>query len=95
MVLFLLRKSGNDAFRWAVEPPNQIQGHHRKTPLPNEGKIDLCSLGKTVSYGTTTMNNSDEGVNLDSLMDALTNVVAVLILVLVLVQADVSRGSSI
>ena len=37
------------------------------------------------------MNSSDEGVNLDSLMDALTNVVAVLILVLVLVQADVSK----
>ncbi len=35
--------------------------------------------------------NSDGGVNLDSLMDALTNVVAVLILVLVLVQADVSK----
>lgn len=35
--------------------------------------------------------NSDEGVNLDSLMDALTNVVAVLILVLILVQADVSQ----
>ena len=36
-------------------------------------------------------NDSDEGVNLDSLMDALTNVVAVLILVLILVQADVSQ----
>jgi hypothetical protein len=36
-------------------------------------------------------NTSSEGVNLDSLMDALTNVVAVLILVLVLVQADVSK----
>jgi hypothetical protein len=36
-------------------------------------------------------SNSAEGVNLDSLMDALTNVVAVLILVLVLVQADVSQ----
>lgn len=33
----------------------------------------------------------DEGLNLDSLMDALTNVVAVLILVLVLVQADVTK----
>jgi hypothetical protein len=31
------------------------------------------------------------GINLDSLMDALTNVVAVLILVLLLVQADVSK----
>ena len=36
-------------------------------------------------------SNSDGGVNLDSLMDALTNVVAVLILVLILVQADVSK----
>ena len=36
-------------------------------------------------------SNSDEGVNLDSLMDALTNVVAVLILVLLLVQADVAQ----
>lgn len=36
-------------------------------------------------------SGSDEGVNLDSLMDALTNVVAVLILVLLLVQADVSQ----
>ncbi|MFK7850253.1 MAG: hypothetical protein AB8D78_04670 [Akkermansiaceae bacterium] len=34
---------------------------------------------------------SDGAINLDSLMDALTNVVAVLILVLVLVQADVSQ----
>eukprot|EP01043_Picozoa_sp_COSAG02_P102812 COSAG02_NODE_38833_length_424_cov_0.898462_1_plen_38_part_10 len=33
-------------------------------------------------------NSDDEGMNLDSLMDALTNVVAVLILVLVLVQVD-------
>ncbi|MFD2255521.1 hypothetical protein ACFSSA_02435 [Luteolibacter algae] len=32
-----------------------------------------------------------EGINLDSLMDALTNVVAVLILVLILVQADVTQ----
>ena len=38
-------------------------------------------------------SNSDSGggINLDSLMDALTNVVAVLILVLILVQADVSQ----
>ena len=36
-------------------------------------------------------SNSNGGVNLDSLMDALTNVVAVLILVLILVQADVSQ----
>jgi hypothetical protein len=36
-------------------------------------------------------SNSGEGINLDSLMDALTNVVAVLILVLILVQADVSQ----
>lgn len=36
-------------------------------------------------------NSSNDGVNLDSLMDALTNVVAVLILVLILVQADVSK----
>ncbi|MDA7664659.1 hypothetical protein N8551_01660 [Akkermansiaceae bacterium] len=36
-------------------------------------------------------SNLEEGVNLDSLMDALTNVVAVLILVLILVQADVSK----
>lgn len=35
--------------------------------------------------------SSDSGISLDSLMDALTNVVAVLILVLILVQADVSR----
>ena len=31
------------------------------------------------------------GVNLDSLMDALTNVVAVLILILILLQVDVSN----
>lgn len=36
-------------------------------------------------------SSSEGGVNLDSLMDALTNVVAVLILVLILVQADVSK----
>lgn len=36
-------------------------------------------------------NSSSEGINLDSLMDALTNVVAVLILVLILVQADVTQ----
>lgn len=35
--------------------------------------------------------SSDSGISLDSLMDALTNVVAVLILVLILVQADVSQ----
>ncbi|QTN33269.1 hypothetical protein HZ994_13420 [Akkermansiaceae bacterium] len=35
--------------------------------------------------------DSGGGINLDSLMDALTNVVAVLILVLILVQADVSQ----
>jgi len=35
--------------------------------------------------------SSDGGISLDSLMDALTNVVAVLILVLILVQADVSQ----
>ncbi len=35
--------------------------------------------------------NAEGGVNLDSLMDALTNVVAVLILVLVLVQMDVTQ----
>ena len=35
--------------------------------------------------------SDDGGVSLDSLMDALTNVVAVLILVLILVQADVSQ----
>ena len=39
-------------------------------------------------------NSDDEGMNLDSLMDALTNVVAVLILVLVLVQVDVSQKVS-
>ncbi|MGE9268654.1 MAG: hypothetical protein ACQKBY_11195 [Verrucomicrobiales bacterium] len=36
-------------------------------------------------------NSSEEGVSLDSLMDAMTNVVAVLILVLILVQADVTQ----
>ena len=35
--------------------------------------------------------DSGGGINLDSLMDALTNVVAVLILVLILVQADVTQ----
>ena len=35
--------------------------------------------------------HEDSGMNLDSLMDALTNVVAVLILVLVLVQADATK----
>jgi hypothetical protein len=35
--------------------------------------------------------SSEGGISLDSLMDALTNVVAVLILVLILVQADVTR----
>lgn len=41
--------------------------------------------------GRRRKSSSAEGVNLDSLMDALTNVVAVLILVLILVQADVSK----
>lgn len=41
--------------------------------------------------GRRQKSNSDQRVNLDSLMDALTNVVAVLILVLILVQADVSQ----
>lgn len=36
-------------------------------------------------------SNDEAGINLDSLMDALTNVVAVLILVLVLVQMDVTQ----
>jgi hypothetical protein len=36
-------------------------------------------------------SDSGEGINLDSLMDALTNVVAVLILVLILVQADATQ----
>ncbi|MEM1083937.1 MAG: hypothetical protein AAGI48_07415 [Verrucomicrobiota bacterium] len=36
-------------------------------------------------------DSEEGGVNLDSLMDALTNVVAVLILVLILVQADVTQ----
>ena len=36
-------------------------------------------------------NSSDGGINLDSLMDALTNVVAVLILVLLLVSVDAGR----
>ena len=36
-------------------------------------------------------SNDEGGINLDSLMDALTNVVAVLILVLILVQADASQ----
>lgn len=36
-------------------------------------------------------SSSSEGLNLDSLMDALTNVVAVLILVLLLAQADVTQ----
>jgi len=36
-------------------------------------------------------SEGNEGVNLDSLMDAMTNVVAVLILVLLLVQADVGQ----
>jgi hypothetical protein len=35
--------------------------------------------------------NSEGGISLDSLMDALTNVVAVLIMVVILVQADVSK----
>jgi hypothetical protein len=41
--------------------------------------------------GRRRKDSPDGGVNLDSLMDALTNVVAVLILVLILVQADVSK----
>lgn len=36
-------------------------------------------------------NQNDSAISLDSLMDALTNVVAVLILVLILVQADVTQ----
>jgi len=36
-------------------------------------------------------NNDEGGVSLDSLMDALTNVVAVLILILILLQVDVSN----
>jgi len=41
--------------------------------------------------GRKRSNDEDNGINLDSLMDALTNVVAVLILVLLLVQADVTQ----
>jgi hypothetical protein len=36
--------------------------------------------------------NNEPGVNMDSLMDALTNVVAVLILILILLQVDVGQA---
>ena len=42
MVLFLLRKSGNDAFRWAAgTAETKYKVTTGKLPLPNEGKIDL------------------------------------------------------
>jgi len=36
-------------------------------------------------------SNDEQGVSMDSLMDALTNVVAVLIMILILLQVDVTQ----
>ena len=36
-------------------------------------------------------SNDEQGVSMDSLMDALTNVVAVLIVILILLQVDVGQ----
>jgi hypothetical protein len=47
MVLFLLRKSGNDAFRWAAgTAESKYQVTTGKLPLPNDGNIDLSLFKK-------------------------------------------------
>ena len=47
MVLFLLRKSGNEAFRWAAgTAESNYQVVTGKLPLPNEGEIDLSLFKK-------------------------------------------------
>lgn len=47
MVLFLLRKSGNEAFRWAAgTAESKYQVTTGKLPLPNDGEIDLSLFKK-------------------------------------------------
>lgn len=47
MVLFLLRKSGNDAFRWAAgTAESKYKVSTGKLPLPNDGNIDLSLFKK-------------------------------------------------
>jgi len=42
MVLFLIRKSGNEAFRWAAATAElKYKLSTGKLPIPNDGKIDL------------------------------------------------------
>lgn len=42
MVLFLVRKAGNDSYRWAAGlAETQFEIRHGKLPVPNEGAIDL------------------------------------------------------
>ena len=42
MVLFLVRKAGNDAYRWAAGlAETKFDVRHGKLPVPNEGAIDL------------------------------------------------------
>jgi hypothetical protein len=42
MVLFLIRKAGNDSYRWAAGwAQSKYEVNIGKLPLPNEGKIDL------------------------------------------------------
>ena len=42
MVLYLIRKSGNEAFRWAAATAElKYKLPTGKLPIPNDGKIDL------------------------------------------------------
>lgn len=42
MVLFLIRKSGNEAYRWAAGvAETKYEVRNGKLPIPNDGKIDL------------------------------------------------------
>ena len=42
MVLFLLRKAGNDSYRWAAGwAQSKYEVNTGKLPIPNDGKIDL------------------------------------------------------
>ncbi len=47
MVLFLLRKGGNEAYRWAAGiAETKYQVNTGKLPVPNEGKIDLSLFNR-------------------------------------------------
>lgn len=47
MVLFLIRKGGNDAYRWSAGwAESKYDVRSGKLPVPNEGKIDLSLFDK-------------------------------------------------